>query len=414
MRLRNPVLKAPGARMKSSKVYAVAIALGASSLSIYALPGWGPSEVATSSIPAVTDSENVAIPEDRSTLIQQPPRASTQSGLQDKSVAGSHERMHFTILRTFREAIGKNWMSTIRVIGDGHQVAMGAMVDSEGYAITKASELPQADIECRLYDGAKVNCRVVSTRTDIDLALLKVERKGLPIVDWSITSQAEVGAWIASTDFKEIPLAIGVVSVAPRAIRQEKAVLGISFDTDANQQIVVKMVLEGSGAHRAGIRKDDLILAVNGSKVTTRQALLDTIASMRAGQEIELEIARKEKTKTVRAELMDLHNSLLDPTEMEVNGRISARSTGFASVFQHDTVLMPNQCGGPVVDLNGKVVGINIARAGRVSSYALPTSVVRPVVEEMLANAKGSSFATKPSDNAIIRLQDTTVPASVK
>ena len=33
--------------------------------------------------------------------------------------------------------------------------------------------------------------------------------------------------------------------------------------------------------------------------------------------------------------------------------------------------------------LNGKAVGINIARAGRVSTYALPSSLVIPLIETM-------------------------------
>ncbi|MGN6134385.1 MAG: hypothetical protein ACTHOU_07770, partial [Aureliella sp.] len=36
----------------------------------------------------------------------------------------------------------------------------------------------------------------------------------------------------------------------------------------------------------------------------------------------------------------------------------------------------------------GRVVGINMARAGGVTSYALPTATVRPEVERMLAQAK--------------------------
>jgi serine protease Do len=47
-------------------------------------------------------------------------------------------------------------------------------------------------------------------------------------------------------------------------------------------------------------------------------------------------------------------------------------------------VLRPIDCGGPVVDVDGKVVGLNIARAGRVESYALPSSLVRETVDKLL------------------------------
>jgi DNA repair exonuclease SbcCD ATPase subunit len=46
--------------------------------------------------------------------------------------------------------------------------------------------------------------------------------------------------------------------------------------------------------------------------------------------------------------------------------------------------LAPEECGGPLVDLDGRVVGINISRAGRVNSYALPVSLVQNVYQRLL------------------------------
>ncbi|MEX2027294.1 MAG: S1C family serine protease, partial [Pirellulaceae bacterium] len=53
--------------------------------------------------------------------------------------------------------------------------------------------------------------------------------------------------------------------------------------------------------------------------------------------------------------------------------------------IQHDTVLKPSECGGPIVDLSGKVVGINIARGGRVESYALPATLVRSLLPDLMS-----------------------------
>ena len=63
----------------------------------------------------------------------------------------------------------------------------------------------------------------------------------------------------------------------------------------------------------------------------------------------------------------------------------TVRSGGFDRALQHDTVLRPEDCGGPVVDLSGRVVAINIARAGRVESYALPTAAVRPILSKLMS-----------------------------
>ena len=63
---------------------------------------------------------------------------------------------------------------------------------------------------------------------------------------------------------------------------------------------------------------------------------------------------------------------------------------------------MPEDCGGPLVDLEGRVLGINIARAGRVESYALPASVVRETVDRLLQTELTSTtdekfFGRKPA-----------------
>jgi serine protease Do len=50
-------------------------------------------------------------------------------------------------------------------------------------------------------------------------------------------------------------------------------------------------------------------------------------------------------------------------------------------------VLAPAECGGPLVGLDGRAVGLNIARAGRVASYALPAADVLDAVAEMRSRA---------------------------
>ena len=77
--------------------------------------------------------------------------------------------------------------------------------------------------------------------------------------------------------------------------------------------------------------------------------------------------------------------------DSKVNGPRNVRLSGFDRVIQHDTVLDPEECGGPVLDTSGNVVGLNIARAGRVVSYALPASLVIPEMISMLQEARASN-----------------------
>ena len=75
-----------------------------------------------------------------------------------------------------------------------------------------------------------------------------------------------------------------------------------------------------------------------------------------------------------------------------MGGELSGRRTGFPAVLQTDMVVEPKDCGGPVVDLDGKVLGINIARAGRVETWILPSENIRPLLDDLKA---GKSTAAR-------------------
>jgi ubiquinone biosynthesis protein UbiJ len=70
-----------------------------------------------------------------------------------------------------------------------------------------------------------------------------------------------------------------------------------------------------------------------------------------------------------------------------MGARLSGRRKNFPLAFQHDTALRANECGGPVVNLDGDVVGVNVARAGRVSSLAIPAHRVLEIIEELGSGA---------------------------
>ncbi len=64
---------------------------------------------------------------------------------------------------------------------------------------------------------------------------------------------------------------------------------------------------------------------------------------------------------------------------------ISGRHDDFPAVLQHDTLLRPGECGGPLVDLSGKVIGVNIARGGRTETYAVPSDVLIGLLYDLMS-----------------------------
>lgn len=303
----------------------------------------------------------------------------------------SHQRNHYATLRAYREAIGDQWKATVQIIDQDKQLALGTIVRPDGWITTKSTEVPDSPVEVRLFDGTKAMGKVKIRRPDIDLALLKIERTDLPTIRWNAEATVPVGGWLASADSRALPLALGVVSVRNRTIRQENPVLGVQLSMKQDSAFVEHVVV-GSGAEKAGVRGGDVIVELDGKPMASRRDVLDYLKTVSAGNRINVVVDRDGSQVAMLAQMMDLSSSLLDPTEMEVNGSISARATGFRDVIQHDTVLAPCDCGGPLIDVDGNAVGMNIARAGRICSYALPASIVAASVEEMLSSASATAL----------------------
>ena len=108
------------------------------------------------------------------------------------------------------------------------------------------------------------------------------------------------------------------------------------------------------------------------------------------GESVRLTIVRSGDTLNVDAGIRELDILQESENDSKVNGPRSVRLSGFQSVIQHDTVLNPDECGGPLLNSSGQAIGMNIARAGRVVSYALPGSLIISEMLEMLQQARAS------------------------
>jgi serine protease Do len=67
---------------------------------------------------------------------------------------------------------------------------------------------------------------------------------------------------------------------------------------------------------------------------------------------------------------------------------ISGVSSGFGEVLAHDAIVWPEQCGGPVLDLDGRAVGLNIARFDRTATHALDAKRVMKSAEKCLSKVR--------------------------
>ncbi len=92
-------------------------------------------------------------------------------------------RNHQDVRTAFKEVVSEPRKSTVAIIDKDKRVALGTVVDSGGYLLTKASQLPEK-YEIKLADGRRMKPRLIGIHNDSDLAMLKIEAEGLPVVKW--------------------------------------------------------------------------------------------------------------------------------------------------------------------------------------------------------------------------------------
>jgi serine protease Do len=287
--------------------------------------------------------------------------------------------------------------SIVRFNVDGGPAALGAVVDTNGLAITKASETKAGKLTCWLATDKEVDAEVLAIDDEEDVALVRVHAEGLTPIQWS-TNDVVIGQWAITPGIIETPHSVGIVSALPRRIRPERAFVGILFQNDDKPTPRIREVFPGMGAAAAGLQAGDMITALNDVVVTNRLQVIDMIREFREGETVRLMVRRNEDSEfSVDIKLIVPRHGELGPGSgmtrfqqryRNLAGRLSQRSEDFQQAIEHDTVLQPWLCGGPLVNLDGKAIGLNIARAGRVSTYALPAKLILEVIEKLKSAEK--------------------------
>ncbi|MEP2774357.1 MAG: S1C family serine protease [Luteolibacter sp.] len=269
------------------------------------------------------------------------------------------------------------------------EIAYGVVLSEDGYLFTKASEVEGIpDLSVRVDKESFTEVAVVTVDPRWDVALVKVDAKGLVPAVFAESSDLAQGTWVvvngATSRTKRRVLA-GVISANAREIRPDGGVvLGVELGDDKDK-LVIKAVTEGGGAELAGMLVGDVVKSVDGTAVKDVDGLMEVledkkdgetvkVSLLRNGEEIELEVRL-----SARGELF----AELDRND-QMSGDFSKRRSGFPRVIQHDILANAETMGGPVIDLEGRVVGMNIARANRAETFAIPVEELRELAERLM------------------------------
>jgi serine protease Do len=325
--------------------------------------------------------------------------ASAQDSASGHRLPRTRYRSGEEVLRAFAPIAAATRFSIVKLEVNDDPVALGAVVETNGLVITKASELKPGKLTCWLASDQHVEADLLAVDENDDVALVRVHAEGLKPIQWA-EEEVHPGQWAITPGIAPTPHAVGIVSALPRRIRPRRALIGVEFDFNTPKPRIEE-VLSGLGAEKAGLKSGDIITAVNGASVTNRDQIVETLRDFRAGQMIKVRARRDEKEFEVSVQMMSptveaLAESLYGDSEGErMTGEISVRAQGFDQVIEHDTVLHPWLCGGPLVDLEGNAIGLNIARASRASSYALPSRLVKTLITTLESKAQSRVSAVR-------------------
>jgi serine protease Do len=317
----------------------------------------------------------------------------------------------------FREVVATPSECTVRIRCDDKDVALGVVVGSDGWILTKAFDL-KGKLTCRLKDDEEHEARIVGVHPVHDLAMLKIDASNLAPANFKPSRRVAVGTWVASVGLGEDPVAVGVVSVPTRDVLNKGlpiaasefskiGYLGVALEPANGKGIRVLQVMPKSAAAKAGLQVQDVITSVSGNTVNDPEQFQMQLAKRRPGDAITLHILRGEEEHDLEAMLQsrppgDNRGEL----QNNMGSQLSARRSGYPTILTHDSVVKPADCGGPLVDLDGNVIGINISRAGRTESWAIPTEVIQPLLADLksgkLAPVTANQPAPRPSNATAI------------
>ena len=294
----------------------------------------------------------------------------------------------------------------------------GVVVSEDGQVLVKTSEFELLEAPSMIVGKKRYrDLAVLATSPEWDVTLLKVDAEGLMPIEFS-EGEPTHGSIVlsngATSRFKR-RAQLGVIAANARPVGSEKlAVLGIGMAGGESESLKVSSISPKSGAKDAGMEVGDEFVSVEGSEVKTKEEVPVLLGEKMPGEFASIVIRRKilpeepaePEEVTDPFAFVEENPPTFEELEFEVelrerqevfpdqltrndamSGRFSKRRTNFPRILQHDTSLDRRTTGGPLVTLDGKCVGMNIAFVSRESTYAIPAKELQVLIEELRAKA---------------------------
>lgn len=287
-------------------------------------------------------------------------------------------------LKALEPVARKTAGSAVEVLVDDKPAALGTAVSDDGWILTKDTETREGTVTMRAGDII-VATKLIRRFPERDLALFQLDTGDVRPVSWQDSPDGPpLGSLLTTTDADDNPAGIGLVSVKTRALGQI-GFLGVAAD-QAEGGVLVKQVVKNGPAAKAGLKQGDIITRVDDQQLSDPLDFAQTIRSRKVDETVRLSLLREGKKQSIEVKLgLRPSNQVPDRFRKmnQMSGPLSEKTTGFPQALQHDIPISPSQCGGPLLDLDGRCVGINVSRAGRVKTLAIPASEIAELLDSV-------------------------------
>jgi S1-C subfamily serine protease len=301
-----------------------------------------------------------------------------------RAVEAQTEEFQRSIAPVLKEAAN----SAVRVWSGKRRLAYGTVIGDGKKILTKWSEVAGAgaDLVVEGAGGEAMPAVIAGVYEDNDLAILETNGTALTPVSWSKVVPP-LGTFLAAPQPNGRLAAFGVVSVPERNLREtDSAFLGVigSMDFDG-PGVRIESIAPDSGAAAAGLRPGQIILKVGDRAISGLLELRNSLVGRMPGSRVNVRVKTGDDENDVevllgnRPDLPSYPGDRLSTME-RMGGPISRVRDSFTSAIQSDMRPRPEQIGGPVVDLKGRVIGITLARSDRTRSFIMPAAAVEKLL----------------------------------
>ncbi len=259
----------------------------------------------------------------------------------------------------------------------------GFIIDKDGYIVTNNHVIKDADqVKVILHDDQEYDAKIIGTDPETDLALIKIDAKGLIPLKFGSSKGAQVGSWVVAIgspfgleqtvtagivsakgriigsgpydDFIQtdasinpgnsggpllnmdgevvgintaivksgqgigfaIPsdLAVNIIDQLKSSKRVSRGWLGVAiqnvskemseyYKLDQDGGVYVAKVYADNPADKAGIQQGDVIIGVQGQEIGSSKDLTMTIARLKVGSKVNIEVIREGENLIIPVEL---------------------------------------------------------------------------------------------------------------